>query len=133
MYKKKFITLFLLFLFNCIDKTKSEEISAHEINDIKLYQFSCNDQVYFSLEKGSCNNLPDDYFIPIGDSENYYSLFIRERVNRLEIYSPYSNIIKHGNIEKQMKIIEYKSYLDNVFLQDSLQGKSYVISGTAKF
>jgi len=106
---------------------------VHKINDIKLYQFSCNDQVYFSLEKRSCNNLPNDYFIPIGDSENYYSLFIRERENRLEIYSPYSNIIKYGNIEKQMKIIEYKSYLDNVFVQDSLQGKSYVISGTSKF
>ncbi|MCS4303535.1 hypothetical protein [Chryseobacterium sp. BIGb0232] len=132
MYKK-ITPLFLLFLFSCNDKAKLNEVVVHKFNNIKLYQFNCNDQVCFSLEKGSCNNLPNDYFIPIGDSENYYSLFIREKKNRLEVYSPYNSIVKQGDIKKQMKIIEYTSYLDNVFVQDSLQGKSYIISGTAKF
>ncbi|MDN5395449.1 MAG: hypothetical protein L0G05_02905, partial [Chryseobacterium sp.] len=70
-------------------------------------------------------------FMPKGDSENFYSLFVRIKKNELEIYSPYNDIIKSGNIDRQVKLIEYKNYLDNVFVQDSLVGKTYVISGTS--
>lgn len=132
MYKFFLISIILLSICSCNDKDKLNEISTHKIKDITLYQINCSDGVYFSLQKGSCNKLPSSYFMPKGDSENFYSLFVRIKKNELEIYSPYNDIIKSGNIDRQVKLIEYKNYLDNVFVQDSLVGKTYVISGTSQ-
>jgi hypothetical protein len=123
--------LYILFIF-CIqcNKNKTSSFKEYNIQGIHLYQIDCGDKIYFSLEKGSCHNIPKDYFSPKGDSESYYCLFLRNKNNNLEVYSPYNNILKMGKIENQLKIVEYKEYKDNVFIEDSIKRKSYVIDGT---
>lgn len=122
------IFLLLFFLIQCDDK--KNVINEFIIGDVKLYRIVCNNELYFSLKKGDCNSLPEDYFILNGDSENYYSIFVRKKKNKLEVYSPYNDIIKKGKIGTQLTIYEYVDYRTNVFIQDSIKGKSYVISGS---
>lgn len=46
------------------------------------------------------------------------------------MYSPYNDLVKFGNISDQIKIFEYKTPEDNLFIEDSIKGKSYSIDGT---
>lgn len=124
------LLLLIMFFFQCSEE-KRENVKIHNIKGILLYEFQCNGKVYFALENGKCEDLPQSYFSPIGDSEYYYTISFRVKNGKLELYSFYNDLTKKGDIEKQIKIREYEYYRDNIAIIDTLQEKDkYTISGS---
>lgn len=126
---KAVVLLWLVIIFSCNTKDNTI-VKFHNFNGIKFYEIHCKGKVYFSLEKGNCDSMPSSYLYPKGDSEDYFCVFLRTKNKKIELYSPYNDVVKIGNISEQIKIFEYKTYKDNIFIEDSIKGKAYTIDGT---
>lgn len=129
--KYKAILLFGLVFTILSCTTKNNNVTKiYNFKGIKFYEIKCGEKIYFSLQEGNCNSMPSSYIYPKGDSENYFCIFLRIKNKKLELYSPYNDLVKFGNISDQIKIFEYKTPEDNLFIEDSIKGKSYSIDGT---
>jgi len=123
------VILSLIIIYSC--NTKHDNgIKVHNFRGIKLYEIHCNEKIYFSLEKGSCDSMPSSYLYPKGNSEHYFCLFVRTKDKKIELYSPYNELVKIGGVDNRLKIFEYRNYEDNIFIEDSIKGKTYTIDGT---
>ncbi|MDP5200867.1 hypothetical protein [Flavobacterium sp. DG2-3] len=128
-FKVVILLLTTIMIFSC-NKKDNSFTKIHNFKQIKLYEIHCDEKVYFSLEKGKCDSMPSSYVYPKGDSEDYFCVFLRTKNGKLELYSPYNDIVKIGNITNQIDFFEYRSYEDNIFIEDSIKGKAYAIDGS---
>lgn len=131
------ILLFLLLAisFNCSDQGKDYKVDSYSLsNSITLFHLKCGDESYFTTDKCDCNNISKSNLKIIGDNENYFVINARynKKLDKVEFYSYFNDVIKSGQINNTIEVFEYKNYLDNIFYNDSIAGNPFflTINGT---
>lgn len=70
----KYLILFLLLFYSCSSDFKK----SYKIGDIKLYELQCSRHYYLSTDYCDCKHLPTNYFIPKGENDSFFKLFLKE-------------------------------------------------------
>ncbi|MDM1521983.1 hypothetical protein HX088_01645 [Empedobacter sp. 225-1] len=116
----KYLILFILLFYSCNSNFKK----SYKIGEIKLYELQCSNQYYLSLENCDCKDLPKNYFIPVGEKDSFFEIFIKENKGKLQVNSLYNKFITFGNIEEK---IDFIIHTDNASFMDSIEKVNYTV------
>lgn len=112
--------MFIFLLYSCNSNFKKSK----DVGNFRLYELQCSNQYYLSLENCDCKNLPKNYFIPKGDNDSYYEIFIKDNNGKLQVNSLYNRFEIYGNIKQK---VDFIIHTDNSSFIDSIQKINYTV------
>ncbi|MDM1061466.1 hypothetical protein HXZ62_02680 [Empedobacter falsenii] len=116
----KYLILFLLLFYSCSSDFKK----SYKIGDIKLYELQCSGLYYLSTDNCDCKHLPTNYFIPKGENDSFFELFLKKNKGKLQVNSLYNEFETHGNIKEK---VDFILYTDNASFSDSIRKLNYTV------
>lgn len=120
-----FFLIVLLIISSCSNNFKKYK----EVGSFLIYELQCDGKHYMTIENCSCDNLPQNYFIPKFDSnDQFYRFYAREENNRLKVYSLYEDFEIKGNIKNRVDFIvsnDNSSFMDFIQQKDLKLFKGY--------
>ena len=77
-----------------------------------------------STDNCNCKHLPTNYFIPKGEKDSFFELFLKENKGKLQVNSLYNEFETHGNIKEK---VDFILYTDNASFSDSISKVNYTV------
>ncbi|MGV0754520.1 hypothetical protein ACTS95_09285 [Empedobacter brevis] len=116
---------YIVFLFLLLYSCNSDFKKYQDVGKFRLYELQCNNKYYLSLENCNCKNLPKNYFVPIGDTnDHFFSIYIKESNDKLQVNSLYEGFKTYGVVKDK---VDFIIYTDNSRFIDNIKKENYKI------